>query len=232
MIDDLIAIQTPQGVTWVTHSDYVRSLGCADNLGAVDPGQAAVAVASTGASVASSLVAAGVGAQFIPVVGQILGGIALIGGFILTMRAKAKAARDQAAQVDVATVELLQQNAQLDTMLRQAQSEVVNIKNEMNRLGLNGAALNGFTDWLKQTFTPGKYEESVLNDKVANYNNLLKQVESKIGVLEQFEAELKTLYNKLTGSKDLQKALLIGGSVAVGLGIAYFLNEKYKWFKF
>jgi len=232
MIDDLIAIQTPQGVTYVTHSDYVRSLGCANNLGAIDPAQATTAIATTGASLAASLVAAGVASQAIPVVGQILGGIALISGFIAGARAKAKAAKEQGAQIDAATVDLLQQNSQLDTMLRQAQQQVSDIKSEMNRLGLNGAALDGFGDWLKKTFTPGAYQQSIVADKTENYNQLLSQVESKIGILQQFETELKNLYSKLTGGKNLQTALVIGGSVAVGLGVLYFLNEKYKWIKF
>jgi hypothetical protein len=188
--------------------------------------------AYAGESIAKSLIASGVGAQALPVAGQILGGIALISGFIAGASAKAKAAKEQGAQIDAATVDLLQQNSQLDTMLRQSQQQVTDIKNEMNRLGLNGAALDGISDWLKQTFTPGAYQQSIVNDKTTNYNNLLSQVEGKISVLQQLESELKSLYDQLTGGKILQNLLLIGGSLAIGLGALYLLNDKFKWIKF
>lgn len=233
---DLVAIQTPQGITWVSREYYVRTLGTNHNLGAVDAFAAGSAIASTGASLVSSfapqLIAAGLSATAVPVVGQILGGLALIGGMIATSRAKAKAAKDAGAQIDAATVELLQQNTQLDSMLVQAQKALTDVKSEINRLGLAGTSLDGFADWLSKTFTPGKYQANITADKQTNFNNLLAQVEQKIGVLQQMETELKRLYDQLTGGKTLQKVLVIGGSVALGLTALYFLNEKFKWIKF
>lgn len=229
---DLVAIQTPQGITWVSREYYVRTLGTNHNLGAVDPGQGIVAAAGAGAELSKALLSAGVVSQALPVVGQILGGIALIGGYIVAARAKAKAVKDQATQVDAATVELLQQNSALDTMLATGQNKLAEIKAEINRLGLSGTALGGFADWLSKTFTPARYEQNILNDKTATYNNLLQQVENKIGMLQQMETELKRLYDQLTGGKTLQKVLVIGGSVALGLTALYFLNEKFKWIKF
>lgn len=237
-MEELIPIQTPQGITYVSPNEYLRTLGCASNLGAVDPAQAAVVAAgaasasiAAGGTTAAALTAIGVSSQAIPVVGQILGGLALIGGLILNARAKAKAAKAQSADVDVATASLQIQNAELDSMMANAQRTIANIKSEINRLGLNGTALDGFGDWLKKTFTPGRYQEGILQDKTAYYNQLVSEVENKIGVLEQAETELKRLYDQLTGGKNFQKILLIGGGVAVGLGVLYFLNEKFKWIK-
>lgn len=228
---DLIAIQTPQGITWVTRENYVATLGTPNNLGAINAGQGVVAAASVGAGLAQSLLAAGVASQALPVIGQILGGIALVGGYILSARAKAKAAKEQGAQIDTATVQLLQQSSELDGMLLQAQKSLTEVRSEIIRLGLSGTALGGFSDWLAKTFTPGKYQARITADKQANYETLLNQVEQKITKLQSIETELNGLYDKLTSGKTLQKALLIGGGLALGLTAFYFLNEKYKWIK-
>lgn len=235
---EMILINTPQGPTYVTPNDYVRTFATNDNLGAIDAGQAAVAAAgaasasiAAGGATASALIAAGVGAQAIPVIGQILGGLALIGGYLLQARAKAKSIKAQGAQVDTATVELQIQNAELDGMINNSNASLNNIKSEIGRLGLSGAALDGFSDFLKKTFTPARYQQSILDDKIQNYDALLKQMEAKISILQDLQNELNALYEKLTRGKNLQKALLIGGGIAIGLTALYFLNQKFKWFK-
>lgn len=185
--------------------------------------------AGAGAAVATSLVSAGVAAQAVPVVGQILGGLAIVAGFIASSQAKSKAIKAQGSEVDKANVELIAQNAELDDMISQSQRQIQSINSEITRLGLSG--LNGFTDFLKKTFTPAKYQQGILEDKVAANQRLTKEAEQKVTVLQGYQKQLQTLYDKLTGGKTIQRTLLIGGSVAVGLTILYFLNDHFKWIK-
>lgn len=171
------------------------------------------------------------GAQAVPIVGQILGGIALVAGFIANGYAKAKAIKDQGAQVDEANRQLIIQNVELDDAIRQSTQQVNAINTEITRLGLSGIELSGLSDFLKKTFTPAKYQQNILDDKVEQNKQLQASAEQKLKTLESIEAELKRVYERLTGGKNLQKVLLIGGGVTVGLTVLYFLNDYFKWIK-
>lgn len=198
-------------------------------LGAL--GANASAIVSSGAATAATLYAVAAGAQAVPIVGQVLGAVALVSGYLASAYAKSKAIKQQSAQVDEANRLLIIQNAELDDSISKSHAQVNAINSEIARLGLSGVQLNGLTDFLKKTFTPAKYEAGILNDKVEQNKQLQTSAEQKISTLESIESELKRVYNKLTGGTNLQKVLVIGGSIAVGATILYFLNEKYKLVK-
>lgn len=217
---DLIPVNTANGIVYMSQKDFVQHL---NGLGE------GFAILSSAAGAGASYFAAAAGTQPIPVVGQILGAVAVIAGFIAKARARAKAAKAQSKEVDKATIELVAANQELDSMTLQSNLQLQQIQNELNKLGLNG--IDGFGDWLKKTFTPGKYQEDILNDKVKNYQKLEAQVEAKITNLQNIQNQLQALADKLTRGKTLQRTLLIGGGIALGVTLFYFLNQKYKWVK-
>jgi len=181
---------------------------------------------SSGAGTAASIAVA---ANAVPGVGQVLSAIALVSGLIAGARAKSNSIKEQSGQVDVANRDLIVLNAELDDSITKANQQINEVNTELTRMGLNGYQLNGFSDFLKKTFTPVRYQQGILDDKVAQNKQLQASAEQKIKSLEAIETELKRVYDKLTGGKTLQNVLLWGGGVAVGLTILYFLNEKFKW---
>lgn len=203
----------------------MRVLQANNQLGKVDAFQAV----SSGAGTAAAIYATAAGAQAIPVVGQVLGAVALVAGFIAAARAKSKAAKAGQKQVDQANIELLAANAEIDRNIATAQNEILKVNTELARLGLQGVPLNGFGDWLKKTFTPGRYQEGILADKVKENERLQKLYDEKILVLENAKGQLETIYNQLTGRKQTQTLLLWGGGLLVGGSILYGVAKYFKW---
>lgn len=215
-------------------------------LGSIDAGQLAITAASTAsasiaAAVASGavaagtatgaagvLIAAGVGAQAVPIIGTVLGALAIIGGYLLLAKSKSKAIKSQFAEVDQANAALIIENAELDAMIIESENKITAINTDLTKAGLNG--LESLKTFLKKTITPVRYQQGILENKQQTYNRLTKEADEKISLLETYQTQLQTLYDKLTGGKNLQKVLLIGGSVAVGATILWFVNH-FKWIK-
>lgn len=203
-------------------------LGNAAAIVSAGAGAASASIAAGGAT-AAALTAIGVSAQAIPVVGQVLGAVALVAGFIANARAKSKAAKASQKEVDKANIELIAANAEMDRNIATAQNEILKVNTELARLGLQGVQLNGIGTWLKKTFTPGKYQEGILADKVKENERLQKLYDDKIVVLEQTQSQLQTIYNKLTAGKNSQTILLWVGGTLLGGSILYGVAKYFKW---
>lgn len=224
MITPLIPVETPEGTLYVEPSVLNGNGAAIVSAGA---GAAAASIA-TGGATAAALTAIGVSAQAVPVVGQVLGAIALVAGFVAKARAKAKAFKAESKNVDAANIELIKQNAELDGYLRVGQNEVNKIESELLKLGVKTQPLNGFGDWLKKTFAPGKYQEDIYNDKVKENTRLAALVEDKTNMLATMQTQLQNLYDTLTGAKTKRIVLYTGAGIGV-LAALYLLNKKFNW---
>lgn len=213
----------------------LQQLGDAGRIAISAAGAASASIAAGGAT-ASALISAGVAAQAVPVIGTILGAIAIVGGYLLAAKAKSKAIKAQASEVDKANTALIIENAELDIMISDVENKITNINTELTKAGLNG--LGSVKTFLKKallpvvaTFTNVRDQKGILEDKQSMNARLTKEADAKISLLETYENQLQSLYDKLTSGKNLQKVLLIAGGVAVGATILWFLNNHFKWVK-
>lgn len=198
-------------------------------------------VASAGATAASvvaatvssaKLTALGIGAQAIPVAGQVLGAIAIVAGFLARGRAKAKAIKAERKLVEEQNNELKVLSVELDYNIAQAAAKQNEIVAELQRLGItinsgvNG--LDGIGTWFKKTFAPGAYEKGLLKNAQNENATLQSQVENKINVLENMKNDLQRLYDTLTRGVTNQNLILYGGISAVVLGLLFILLNSDK----
>lgn len=214
------------------------SIAAAASAGTITAAGAAIAAGATaaaaGASVggaAGALITIGISTQAVPIIGTILGGIALIGGYVLAAQAKAKSIKTNINGVEAQQAELRVELVELDKKVMEAEQSRANILFEMQRLGLS-PGLNGIGDWFKKTFTPDKYYGDILEDANAELARLQSLTNERIAYLNSIKGELEQLYTKLTRGKAQQQILLWGGVAITTAGIAtafYFLNKKYKW---
>lgn len=197
-----------------------------------DVSKSASVAASAATAVATSglLIAGGTAAQVIPIVGQIIGGIAILTGIIAQNVAKAKTIKSNIANVEQQQADLRTQIVDLDKLVVQADASKANILADMQRLGLSGG-LGSFSTFLKKTFTPGKYYGNILEDANAEVTRLQAAVDERIAYLDTIKTELTDLYDQLITGKRFQKILLWSGVGVATLGTLYLLNEKYKWIK-
>jgi hypothetical protein len=181
------------------------------------------------ASSAATLTALGVSAQAVPVVGQVLGGIALVAGFIATSQAKAKSIKSSVREVDAQNAELRLQSVEVDKQIVQANTLKQSIQSQITALGLQGThGLGSITGWLKETFTPAKVAQEQLTRSTTENNSLVNQINGKIAVLQNILTEFEALKAKFIKANTTQKVLAIGGTVIVAGGIGYLIYKAVK----
>lgn len=182
------------------------------------------AIVSATASSTASAIALGV-IQAAPVVGQVLGAIALIAGLVARARAKKKAFDEQRSQVEVQNSEMRNLIAEMDTSIaqieRQLQASLVQI-NQLSGLG---------SSWFNRTFRPGKTAEREYNAAVSANEQLKRDLETRMGTAEQLTQGLVQVLEKLTnvqGNRAAQNAVLFG-LLALGIGVAgYYGYQEFK----
>lgn len=214
---------------------HYRSMNGNAGATAVAAAGAASASIAAGGTTAAALTAIGVGAQAVPVIGQVLGVLALAGGLLLTTRAKVKNIKNNIASVELQNAELRRTSAELDTQINTVGQQVSSVNAQLQSRGLSGLGeINGLSTWLKKTFTPVRYQKSVLKTKEQDNAELTKQVETKISNLQQLIDTLDSLSKKLIEAnkvvvanvqKNQQSYLLAGGALLIA-GIWYFNTRK------
>jgi hypothetical protein len=195
-------------------------------VGVTIAGAVSSALAAGGPSavaITSVLTGIGIGAQAVPVIGTVLGGLALIGGALLAGRAKAKAIKGQISEVNQQTSQYQSALNDLDNAISKTEQAKAQALAELKRLGIF-SGLNGMGSigsWIKQTFTPGAY----YGDKLANANTQLEivsnQYNARLEYAAQLETDLKTILKQLTSAK-LKKAAIVGGLVIGSATLIYF----------
>lgn len=212
-----------------------------------DAGKVAAGV-STGASVAASLIAAGVGAQAVPVVGNILGAVAILAGGIALAINKRKAGQSSVASVEAQQTEVRNQIAQLDQLIAQAEAKKTAILNDISRLGLSLSGLGSLKSWWKTTVLPVVAPKKYYANATTSANNVLAtlqtQLDTKIAYAKSLQAELENLQAQLVMGQaaglpsvinnlfpdsvsPTAKKVIVYGSGAVALStVLYFLFKK------
>ena len=188
----------------------------------------ATIVASTGGT--ATLIALGVSSQAVPVVGTILGAVAITAGLIARAQGKAKAIRGSGKEVDAQNTDLRVQSADLDNQINDITALKNQIVSQIKGLGVNAnvSGLGSLTSFFKDVFTPGKVAQSNLNKSNEENTRLIAEVNAKIStlqtLLDQFEA-LKAQFIKIS----TQQKILIGGGVTIlvfGIGYLIFSTSK------
>jgi hypothetical protein len=224
------------GYTTIYNSQGMLSGTMGDAFSTISKTSSAAAglIATSGGS--SALIAAGVAAETVPVIGTILGSVAIIAGFIATQRAKVKSIKSSLADATAQRDALNRQNNELDQMIVDASNQRDSIINQINNIGIGVnsnavAGLGSLSDWLSKTFTPGKYYGAQIDDVNSQIVALTNTVESKIGVMQQIQQQLTDLGDQLTGGMFTQKVgkYLLWG--AGGMAAAFGLYYLYKYFK-
>jgi len=171
-------------------------------------------VITSGAATGASLVSQGVVLQSVPVVGTILGTIAIVGGLLTKLfgaRKIAKQLQKQRAQYVKALKVLRDANAEADAAIYATQQKIQTIKAELSKVGLSG--IDGLGSWFQRTFTPKKNAENNLKKTVKKYNKEYPELEAelneKIATLEQMQSELK----RLEATVKYGKPLVAGGTI-------------------
>lgn len=186
------------------------------------------AAAATGGS-ASLLVTLGVSAQAVPVIGNIAGAVLLVTGYIIAAQQKAKAVKSKVASAGEQALAYRAQLTELDAQVLQAQKSKQNIVADLTKLGIN-PGLSGFSDWLKKTFTPVAYQNTLLATANAEVATLEAQVQQRIDYLKAIETELNDLYDKLTYGK-IKRAALWTLGIAALITAGYYVNKELKIIK-
>ena len=185
----------------------------------------AATLASSTAVSAAMWTSIGLSSQAVPVIGQVLGAIALIAGLFASARAKKKAFDEQRSQVEVQNSEMRNLIAEMDTSIaqieRQLQASLVQI-NQLSGLG---------SSWFNRTFRPGKTAEREYNAAVSANEQLKRDLETRMGTAEQLTQGLVQVLEKLTnvqGNRAAQNAVLFG-LLALGIGVAgYYGYQEFK----
>jgi DNA-binding protein H-NS len=210
-------------------------LGCPCHEGLGDAAKT-TALVSTGASAASKAIASGsavaskvlttvgISAQAVPVVGTVLGGVALVAGAIaklISARSEARAINKQAKGFEQAITLLRQKNTEADMAITQGNAVLESVKKQIQDTGLDG--LDG---WFKNTFFPRKAAKENLNDAVKKYNATYPELEAalneKLTVLETMQAQFTALQSKLTTNKNVLKY----GGIALAVIVAAVVGKK------
>ena len=181
------------------------------------------AIVSATASSTASAIALGV-IQAAPVVGQVLGAIALIAGLVARARAKKKAFDEQRAQVEVQNSEMRNLIAEMDTAIAQIERQLQASLVQINQL-------SGLGGWFNRTFRPGKTAEREYNAAVSANEQLKRDLEMRMSTAEQLTQGLVQVLEKLTnvqGNRAAQNAVLFG-LLALGIGVAgYYGYQEFK----
>jgi len=200
--------------------------------------KASKAIASGSAAAAGVLTTIGFSAQAVPVIGTVLGAVALVAGALAKLfsaRKEAKALYAQKSQYENALKVMKQAHVDADAAGAQLNAQIANIQSQLKATGLG--ELGSFGSWLKKTFTPRKYAQQQLNETVKAYNAQYPELEAslnqKIAALQNMEVELKNLQSSLETAKTAKQAggialavfvLLVGG----GMLLKKFKNSKAK----
>lgn len=189
----------------------------------------AAKTAGTTANISGALIAAGVSAQALPVIGNIAGAVAVITGLLARQVSKSKTLNAGYKEVETYRAELQQQSNELDVMVSDATSQKVYLITQAAKVD---PGLSGFGDWLKKTLTPQKYYAAKIQTATASIEQLQGDIKQKIGTLEDIRSELVSLGQRLTkGNFDLvlsdegtmTKILLYGGLTLAGAATIYFV---------
>lgn len=205
-------------------------------------GAASSSIASGGV-VSAALLKAGIASQTVPVVGTVLGAVALIGAGIAKLlggRKAAKALDKQRGQVNAALAAIVAANVEADKQIVLAETELAKVQAQLKQYGLSGLGClcdqPQLGSWFQRTFTPKKNAKKNLDKAVKRYNKLFPEYEAdlneKITYLESLQTQLKQVQAKLTGAKTVTQAggyaLAIAAVLLIGGALLKKLKSKAK----
>jgi prefoldin subunit 5 len=191
-------------------------------------GAASASIAAGGTTVAA-LTAIGVGAQAVPVVGTILGAVALAAAGVaklLSARKVAKGLHKEKEKLYQAIDLIRKANGDADKIIGDLQAKISQVNAQLKQSGL-GSLEGRFGTWIKKTFTPKKYAEKETKKAVATYDDQYPKLEAelntKIATIQKMQVDFDRLQQQFTkrSSSSILNNLLPGGmSQAGGMGLA------------
>jgi hypothetical protein len=186
-------------------------------------GAASASIAAGGTTVAA-LTAIGVGAQAVPVVGTILGAVALAAAGVaklLSARKVAKGLHKEKEKLYQAISAIKAANGDADKIIAELQAKISQVNAQLKQSGLSG--LDGrFGTWIKKTFTPKRYAEKELTKAQTAYDDQYPKLEAelntKIATIQKMQSDFDRLQARFTNRSAASVLNFIPGMSQAGGG--------------